>query len=63
MNIGIIGYGQMGSGAAYNLSKKHDLFIYDKFKKDRQKIKQFTTVKEIYSNCQITFHFYLTIKY
>jgi len=29
MKIGIIGYGQMGSGAAYNLNKKHDLFIYD----------------------------------
>ena len=27
MKIGIIGYGQMGSGAAYNLNKKHELYI------------------------------------
>ncbi len=41
MKIGIIGYGQMGSGAAYNLNKKHDLFIYDKFKSDSHGIKSF----------------------
>ena len=57
MNIGIIGYGQMGSGAAYNLSKKHDLFIYDKYKNEKNKNKQFCTVEEIFSNCQVTFSF------
>ena len=57
MNIGIIGYGQMGSGAAFNLNKKHDLFIYDKFKNDKNKIKQFCKVEEIFSNCQVSFSF------
>ena len=57
MNIGIIGYGQMGSGAAYNLDKNHDLFIYDKYKNEKNKNKQFCTVEEIFSNCQVTFSF------
>ena len=57
MNIGIIGYGQMGSGAAYNLDKNHDFFIYDKYKNEKNKNKQFCTVEEIFSNCQVTFSF------
>ena len=57
MKIGIIGYGQMGSGAAHNLNKKHDLFIYDKFKSDSNSIKSFCSVEKIFSNCKITCSF------
>ncbi len=57
MKIGIIGFGQMGSGAAHNLNKKHDLFIYDKFKSDSHSIKSFCSVEKIFSNCQITCSF------
>tara|TARA_B100000686_G_C16173438_1_gene657426 strand:+ start:59 stop:310 length:252 start_codon:yes stop_codon:yes gene_type:complete len=58
MKIGIIGCGQMGSGASYNLKKKHELFIYDKFKKSNgHSIKSFSTVEKIFSNCTITFSF------
>jgi len=48
MKIGIIGYGQMGSGAAYNLNKKHDLFIYDKFKSDSHVLNHFVRLRKFF---------------
>tara|TARA_Y100001970_G_scaffold113048_1_gene141053 strand:+ start:1079 stop:1942 length:864 start_codon:yes stop_codon:yes gene_type:complete len=57
MNIGLIGFGQMGSGAAYNLNKKYKVLIYDKDKEKIKNAKSFSTVEEIFKKCQVSISF------
>ena len=63
MKIGLIGFGQMGTGAAYNLKKKYEVLIYDKDKDKVKNSKSFQLLKKFLKNAKFPFLFYLMIKY